>query len=182
MEINNAFKDNMKLIREQRKLSLDALAKLTGVSKSMLAQIERGDGNPTIATVWKIASGLKVPFTQLVTKPQKDYMVVEKSAITALIGDGGRYRNYPIFPYGDSRKFEILTIELDPGAFLSAEAHPEGTQEFITVFSGEIEVSVNDERLSANTERAVRFKADHPHTYKNSGNEICRLSMVISYA
>ena len=54
---NIVFAKNLKRIREDRKLSLDKVADLTGVSKSMLGQIERGDSNPTITTVWKIANG-----------------------------------------------------------------------------------------------------------------------------
>jgi transcriptional regulator with XRE-family HTH domain len=179
--INDTVASNLKLIREQKNLSLDMLAKITGVSKSLLAQIERGEANPTITTVWKIANGLKISFTQLVSRDEKDCETVELSAVPVLSEDGGRYRNYPIFPYDDSRKFEIYYIELDPGAFLQAAAHPEGTQEFIIVFAGEVEICVNDEHLLANGERAVRFKADCPHSYKNLGDEICRLSMTISY-
>ena len=52
-------------IREQKKLTLDAAAALTGVSRSMLAQIEKGDVNPTISVLWKIANGYKVSFTSL---------------------------------------------------------------------------------------------------------------------
>ena len=59
--INLVISMNLKHIREERKLSLDKVAKMTGVSKSMLGQIERGDSNPTIATVWKIANGLTGP-------------------------------------------------------------------------------------------------------------------------
>ena len=180
--INEAVASNLKMMREQRKLSLDALAKMTNVSKSMLAQIERGDANPTITTVWKIAGGLKVPFTELVARPEKDYETIEIENIPALEEDEGRCRNYPLFPYDDARKFEIYYIELDPGGCLRAAAHPEGAQEFITVFAGELEICVHDEVFCGNRDRAVRFKADLPHSYKNTGNEICRLHMVIGYA
>ncbi len=55
--------ENLKTLRANRKLSLDKVAELTGVSKTMLSQIERGESNPTIHTVWKIANGLKISFT-----------------------------------------------------------------------------------------------------------------------
>ena len=57
--IGNKLKD----IRNKRNLSLDEVAKLTGVSKAMLGQIERGQSNPTVSTLWKIATGLKVSFS-----------------------------------------------------------------------------------------------------------------------
>ena len=64
--------ENLKRIREEKRLSLDKLAELTGVSKSMLGQIEHGESSPTVATVWKISNGLKVSFTTLLGSPQSD--------------------------------------------------------------------------------------------------------------
>jgi transcriptional regulator with XRE-family HTH domain len=48
------------------------VAKLTGVSKSMLGQIERSEVNPTISTMWKISNGLKASFTSLMSRPETD--------------------------------------------------------------------------------------------------------------
>ena len=42
---------NLKRIRKEKKLSLDAVSEMTGVSKSMLGQIERGESSPTVATL-----------------------------------------------------------------------------------------------------------------------------------
>ena len=61
---------NIRRLREENKLSMDELSRLSGVSKSMLAQIERGDGNPTISTLWKISNGMKVPFDALTVPPR----------------------------------------------------------------------------------------------------------------
>ena len=58
--------ENARRLREEKRLTLDEAARLTGVSRSMLAQIEKGDVNPTISMVWKIANGYKVSFTSLV--------------------------------------------------------------------------------------------------------------------
>ena len=71
MDVNNIIAHNAKAIREQRRLTLDAAAEATGVSRSMLAQIEKGDVNPTISVLWKIANGYKVSFTALMEQPQE---------------------------------------------------------------------------------------------------------------
>lgn len=126
--------ENLKRLREERKLSLEAVAKSSGVSKSMLGQIERGVTNPTISILWKIANGLKISFTSLMMRPETDVELVRRSAIAPLVEADGTYRNYPVFPFDSSRGFEMYSIELDPGARLDAEPHPAGTQEFITVF------------------------------------------------
>jgi transcriptional regulator with XRE-family HTH domain len=65
-----AIAENLRKVRETRGLSLDQLAELTGVSKSMLRQIETGKSSPTITTIWKIANGLRISFTALLRKPE----------------------------------------------------------------------------------------------------------------
>lgn len=70
--VNFAVAQNIKRLREKQKLSMDELSRLSGVSKSMLAQIERGDGNPTLSSLWKIANGMRVPFDALTARPKPD--------------------------------------------------------------------------------------------------------------
>lgn len=172
---------NLKNIREEKKLSLDGLAELTGVSKSMLGQIERGESSPTIATLWKIANGLKISFTSLLDAPQNDTAIIRKSEIPPLLEDNGKYRLYPFFPIAEGRRFEIYTIEIDKGGYLSAEAHPDGTQEFLTVFTGELTVRVNQEEYQVKEGDSIRFRADRPHTYHNSGSTLAKVNLVIQY-
>ena len=179
--INLVVAENLKRLREERKLSLDAVSRVSGVSKSMLGQIERGDVNPTISTVWKIANGLKLSFTELMSRPETDCEVITADSMQPLPEDDGRFRNYPLFSFDSERRFEILYVEMDAGSRLDAEPHPLGTQEFVTVFSGRLTVSVDGELLSIGSGGALRFKADCPHQYRNISGEICRLNMVIYY-
>ncbi len=179
--INSIVAENIKRLRTQRKMSLDAAAKASGVSKSMLGQIERGEVNPTIAMVWKIAYGFKVPFTELVSCPEPAYEVVDTAKMQPLLEDNGRCRNYPVFSFDNTRRFEMMYLELDPGSRLKADPHPENTQEFIMVFSGELRLQAGEARFTAVRGGGVRFHADCPHEYHNSSEEICRLSMVVYY-
>ena len=179
--IGTIVANNLKRLREGKKMSLDAVAKVSGVSKSMLGQIERGDVNPTLSTVWKIANGLKVSFTELMTRPEMDFEVIRREEVEPVTGDGGRYRNFPMFPFDGERRFEIYYIEMDPASHLEAEPHPDGTQEFVTAFSGALTVCVDNHELAVESGSSLRFKADRPHSYRNTSDEICRLSMVIYY-
>lgn len=181
ININSIVAMNLKRIREERHMSLDMLSKVSGVSKSMLGQIERGEVNPTISTVWKIASGLKISFTELIESRETEVEVVSCADIAPLTGDEGRYRNYPLFPYDSSRRFEIYYIELDPKSSLEAEPHPEGVQEFVTVFDGSLTVTAGGEVISLGCGQAARFRADRPHTYQNPSAGISRVHMVIYY-
>lgn len=180
-QINLIIAKNLKRFREQKKLSLERVSQLTGVSKTMIGQIERGESSPTITTIWKIANGLKISFTTLINHPEPDASVILKDEVQALSEDHGKYRVYPYFPYQDKRQFEVYTVEIEPGGYLKAEAHREGTEELLTIFDGEIIIGVNDIEYKAKSGDAIRFKADRPHSYYNPGVAMTRLSMTIFY-
>ena len=69
IEMNIA--SNLKKIRKSRNMSLDMMAEETGVSKSMLGQIERGESNPTVSTIGKIVEGIKIAFDDLLYIPEE---------------------------------------------------------------------------------------------------------------
>jgi len=174
--------ENLKKIRKEKKLSLDKLAELTGVSKSMLRQIEMGASSPTIATIWKISNGLKISFTSLLNAPQSETILIRRPDAEPLVEDKGKYRLYPLFPSADGRRFEIYSIEIEKGGRLKAEAHQDGTQEFITVYEGELSLQVNGEDYHLDQGDSIMFRADHRHTYHNPGKSLTKLSLVIYYS
>jgi XRE family transcriptional regulator, regulator of sulfur utilization len=179
--LNQLIGDNLKALRAEKNLSLDAVAKLSGVSKSMLGQIERGEVNPTISTMWRIANGLKVSFTSLVTRAQNDSEVVVRAELEPILEDNGKVRNFPVFPFDPERGFEMYAVEMDAGAYLQAEAHSPGTQEFLTVHVGELAIRVAEEEHLLACGDSMRFKADAPHSYHNPGTETAHFGMVIHY-
>ena len=74
---------NLKRIRKAKNMSLDRMAEQTGVSKSMLGQIERGESNPTVSTIGKIIEGIKVPLEELIEEPRPAVSVIPKSLAAA---------------------------------------------------------------------------------------------------
>ncbi|MGM7637174.1 helix-turn-helix domain-containing protein [Bacillus sp. Hm123] len=180
-EIHLILAKNLKAIREREKLSLEKVSQLSGVSKTMIGQIERGESSPTLTTIWKIANGLKVSFTSLINNPQPDTTVILKDEIQVLSEDNGRYRVYSYFPFQEDRRFEIYSVEIEKGGIVRSDSHKEGTEEFITVFDGEVTVDVNECKYKLKSGDSIRFKADRPHTYYNSGETLARLSMTIYY-
>ncbi|QDR82418.1 helix-turn-helix domain-containing protein [Sporomusa termitida] len=181
-DLNLIIANNLKQIRAEKKLSLEKAADITGVSKSMLGQIERGESSPTINTIWKIATGLKVSFTSIINSPQDEAMVVHKAEIDPLVEDHGRCKVYPVFPYADDRRFEMYIVEIEPGGRLSTDTHGDKTQEFITVAEGELTLLTNDKEYIVPKGDSVTFRADKRHTYHNPGTGLVRLSMVIHYS
>ncbi len=89
---------------------------------------------------------------------------------------------YPSFPFQDDRNFEIYTVEIETEGKLNSEGHKEGTEEFITVFEGELTIKINDCQYKLNSGDSIRFKADRPHSYRNFGRTQTRLNMTIYYS
>lgn len=181
MEIQKVIAENTKALRALKGLTLQESAAITGVSKSMLAQIEKGEINPTISTLWKIANGYKVSFSSLMEAQNTKSYVVRKEDITALEEDDGKYINFPIFPFEDDKHFETYRIQIKPNGLLKAKPHLNGTEEYITVFSGEVEIGADDEVYKLSVGDSIRFRADTPHFYKNIGTDDVFLSMLIYY-
>jgi transcriptional regulator with XRE-family HTH domain len=177
--MNMIVAKNIKRLREEKKLSMDELVRLSGVSKSMLAQIERGDGNPTISTLWKISNGMKVPFDALTVRPKSPYEIVRTSEIQPLLEDGGKVKNFSLFPDNENRRFAVYYLELDEGSYWESEPHLKGTTEFITIFTGKIEIQAGSQSFIVEKGESIRFGADTVHSYKNAGSGTVILHMIL---
>ncbi|MBU8878805.1 XRE family transcriptional regulator [Bacillus sp. FJAT-29790] len=180
-KIQGIISNNLRRIRNKRKLSLDDLSTITGVSKSLLRQIEKEESNPTITTIWKIADGLKIPFSSLMKYEFPDTEIVRKQNIDALIEDKGLYRLYPYFNFEEQKPFEMYSVEMEPSARLKANPHNSGAIECITVFSGTLCLTINETENILHTGDSIKFKADTPHSYSNPSSKLTILSMVIYY-
>ena len=147
----------------------------------MLAQIEKGDVNPTISVLWKIANGYKVSFTSLVERKNNEVRMIYQKNIKPLVENNGKYLNYPIFSFDEKTLFETYRIVIEPTGTLTAQPHLNGSEEYITVFAGEVEIAVADERFCLSKGDSIRFLANVPHTYSNVGEGCAELSMLIYY-
>ena len=92
MDITQHLATTLKALRQARGWSLSKLAEETGVSKAMLGQIERNESSPTVSTLWKIATGLNVPFSAFITPESEPQAVFDPQQQ----GDGGE----TAFPLG----------------------------------------------------------------------------------
>lgn len=181
MNIQDNIAENLKDIRTKKHLTLEEASNLTGVSRSMLSAIEKGDVNPTISVIWKIANGYKVKFSSLMEDKKKPYNIIRAENIQPLTEGDGRYINYPEFPFDEKRLFETYRIRIDRGGHLEAQPHMPGTEEYITVFSGKIRITAGDETADLAEGDSIHFLADVPHSYKNIGTKTVWLSMILYY-
>ena len=172
---------NLQALREERNLSLAELSELTGVSKSMLWQIEAAQSSPTIATIWKIANGLRVPFTAFFKQQESEVVLGMLKENRPLEADTLGYRLYPIIPFDPERSFEVYYVEIDPGTTLDAEPHRGNAQEVVLVQRGTIEITVGEVCHTVDDEHYISFLANCSHSYHNPGREIAFATMIISY-
>ena len=140
---------NLNRCRKSHGWSLDVTSEQTGVSKSMLAQIERGAANPSIGTLGKIASGLRISFDQLISPPPMDTILVDVEQTAPIKSEPGSYRVWNCFPYEDNQ----------------SGSHGERTREYISVTSGEVSVSIEAKEYRIKESCCFRFESDCPHDY-----------------
>lgn len=173
--------NNLSQIRKERGLSLDQVSLATGVSKGMLAQIEKGKKTPSVTILWKIANGLKVSISDLMNESKTNVKIITLDKTSMLTEDDGKYRTGSFLPFNTETKFEVLKMELDPGCIHSSRPHGMGVMEHVFVSSGCLEIEIEDECFRACNGEAIVFQSDVKHTYKNMGEEVVSTFIVIYY-
>ena len=156
----DAIANNLRKIREDRSLSLDQLSELTGVSKSMLRQIETGKSSPTIATIWKIANGLRVSFTTMLRKPVIQAEVRSFRGEKPLTAESEHYRLFPLIPFDPQQSFETYYVEIDPNTVFSGEPHEGNVYEYVFVIKGKLQISVEDKKFEISEGEFLQFQAN----------------------
>lgn len=176
---------SLKRWRERKSWSLDRTSKESGVSKAMLGQIERGESSPTIATLWKIATGFNVSLSSLIENlPEVEEPVVtlirNAADIRQVIADDNMLVA-PLFPYDPNIPFEYFELTFPAGYERPSAAHRPGVVEFLTVIKGAMEILSEGEWHALTEGQSIRFHADRPHGYRNMSDEPATAINVINY-
>jgi len=174
---------NLRRLRVKRGLSLEKLAKLSGVSRAMLGQVELGQSAPTINVLWKISTALAVPFSALIGSRQTGGpAVLRAEQAKVLSSHDGRFRSRALFPFDEPRRVEFYELRLAPRCEEKADAHAPGTVENLVVASGAVEVDVGGGREILRAGDAMVFEADTAHVYRNASDADAVLYLVMTYA
>ena len=177
----------IKALRTERKLTLDGLAKASGVSKSMLSQIERGLTNPTLATIWSLTQSLGIDISSLLDEPAMTAeatpaLDIVKSYETPEIQSAdGKCTLRILGPIDLVSRTEWYDMRLEAGGKLVSEGHGSGTVEHLTVLDGSLSVKNGGPRKALEAGDTARYEADVPHVIENRSDSPARaLMMVIS--
>ena len=154
----------LKEARQRQGLSLDAVARLSGVSRSMVNQIERGASSPTVATLWNLTRALQVDFAGLLDPQSAPVIeVVAASQAPKIAGHGKGCRITILSQPQHVGRFEIYDISFDAGGVLDSAPHGPGAQEHLTVIAGSVSVRSGEETRALQTGDTAHYRADIPH-------------------
>ena len=169
-EITTRLADRLKEERAAKGLSLDALAKLSGVSRSMLSQIERGESSPTVASLWNLTRALNIDFSTLLdqeVEPQHPIREILHSDQTPVIRNRAAGCDIRILSAADEvGGTEVYDIRFDKGALLKSAPHKKGCLEHLTVLEGQLEITSDGEKAKASTGDTIRYAGDVEHAIR----------------
>jgi len=173
--INNVIGTQLKLARTHKGWSLDVASEQTGVSKAMLGQIERRESSPTVAKLWKIASGFQLPLSYFFgsmgdNNVGQSILNTEKGITIATL-----------FPFDPKTKTEIHALTLSPLHKQMSLPHNDGVIEHILVIEGEMEYFLDDKWHHLNKGEVAKFDANRKHGYRNTSDKQVIFHNVISY-
>lgn len=170
-------------LRKRRGLTLEQLAAASGVSRSMLSQIERGKANPTLAVTLRIAQAFDMNIGDLVDQPwtASRIEVVRSDDASQLFRDDRDCRIRTLSPLHMEKNVEFYEIRLAPGARLQSAAHFEGARELLTVTQGHARVVAGENRCELNPGDSAHYHADLGHTIENGGEEELVSFLVVTY-
>jgi transcriptional regulator with XRE-family HTH domain len=172
---------NQKRLRARRDLSLDGLAKISGVSRAMLGQIEAGRSVPSINIVFKIARAFDVPFSALLANSGgRTAQILPAETAKTLRSASGQFSARALFPLSAERMTEFYELRLSAGGIEKADAHTAGTIENLIVVRGLLEISTGGRRYRLRAGDAFMFQGDEPHSYRNMSDEEALIYLVMT--
>lgn len=169
-------------LRAARGLTLEALAERSGVSRSMISVIERGESSPTAALLEKLASGLGVSLASLFDPPTPNRNPVARRAEQPQWRDpASGYIRRNVSPAGVSSPIQIVEVEFPAGARVAFDSGARDTRvhQQVWVLDGAIEVSVGDQRHQLRTGDCLAFVLDRPTAFRNRTRKTARYAVVI---
>lgn len=175
----------IKLLRTERKLTLEQLATKSSVSKSMLSQIERGRTNPTLAILWTLTQSLGIDISDLLNTDgangecESKISLIKSHDIPEIQSADGKCTLKILGPIDLVTKTEWYDMKMEPGGLLDSDGHAEGTMEHLTLIDGALTVRHGGESISLSPGDTARYDADVPHFIENKGKKPARATMVV---
>jgi transcriptional regulator with XRE-family HTH domain len=177
------FSRRVKEMRAERGWSLEALAHASGVSRSMLSQIERNRANPTLAVTLRIAHAFGARLNDLVAVPgaASSVEVIRAADRAYHYRSDEQVRIRTLSPLHLEKDVEFYEVRLKPGGALRSAAHFRGTREFLTVQKGRVRIESGDDADELEAGDSASYRADISHSLVNAGRGEAVLILVDIY-
>jgi XRE family transcriptional regulator, regulator of sulfur utilization len=174
----------IKAFRKRQSLTLDDLAEMSGVSRSMLSQIERGQANPSLATVWSLANALKVDIAELIggqiSERSTKIELASASFTPEIRTDDGSCTLRILSPPNQAEQFEWYDLIFQPSGSLESKPHAKGTREHLTVLEGQLQITSGSEVVDVVEGATARYPADVAHIIRNTAKGRARALLVMT--
>lgn len=164
-DVVNWVAANVRGLRETGGLSLSELARRSGLSKAALSQLEAGQGNPTVETLWSLAQALGVPFSDLTAKPAAPVVALTRARDVEWIA-GDPVSSRLLHRLATSGVLEVHEIRIQPGRARRSEAHQRGLTEHVVIHHGSLRVGPVEAPVVLGSGDSASYVADVPHVYE----------------
>ena len=156
------------IVRERRRagLSLSGLAAQAGLAKSTLSQLEAGKGNPSVETLWAIATALGVPFSCLFETASPEGRLVRAGEGEPISAAEAAFSAVLLAEGPPTSRRDLYRLDLRAGSRRAAEAHPAGTIEHAIVCAGQVQLGPEDRVENLGAGDYYRYSAEVPHAYE----------------
>lgn len=170
----------IRTVRESRGLSLRALAEMCNVSPSTLSQIEQGDTSPSVATLEKLAHGLRIPIAAFFTDSEEERSVevldLDECPTFTLRANA---ELIPLAAQRHSSSFEPVIVRLEPGGMLAEQPFLVGMEsEFVWIRAGKAVLVYDGEEISVGEGQAVYYDPRRDHNWRNPHKGVCEMLLV----
>jgi transcriptional regulator with XRE-family HTH domain len=172
-------------VREKRGLSLTDISQRTGISESVLEGIEKGNVDPPLGTVIKLAKALKMKMGYFISGEEtRPFTIVRHddrkviSRYDSKKGEQYGYQYESLAPHKKDRHMEPFMVRLEPAETEEERSAHDG-QEFIYVMEGTMEVRLGKERHLLYPGDAIYYDSTVPHLVKCYGKEATRILAVL---
>ena len=167
-------------LRKRKNMTLDELSEKSGVSKSILSQIERDLSNPTVITISRIAIALGENLSDFFLKIEvEDKDTIERSRETPSITSKDGLCQLNILGAGETVNWlQWYVLHMKPKGILDSSSHGPKTYENLTVLEGEIEVSNGGIKETIKKGDTFRFQTNKNHLIKNISKKNSQVLMV----
>jgi transcriptional regulator with XRE-family HTH domain len=180
-DVADVIAANLHRLRTARRMSLATLASRADVAKATLANLEQGRGNPTIETLWSLALGLGVAFSDLLEDRRETTTVVLRAQQGARVRGstpGGKLDLRLLDRIERGGLVEVFDMSLPAGTEHLGSPHGSGVVERVFVFAGTITVGPASETLTLGPGDFARYSGDGPHVYRSADEDVHGMLLV----